>query len=446
MKHRSFYSRAIKMAWPSVLESFFIALAGMIDTFMVSALGPAAIAAIGLTNQPKFIGLAVFFSISIAVSALVARRKGQNNQYGANQVLTTAIVVSLVLTVIVTAVMVFWADPILRLAGSNADTHELSKKYFVIIMGLCIFNTISIVINSAQRGSGNTKIAFTTNLVSTIVNVTFNFLLIEGRFGFPRLGVIGAALATMIGAGAAALMAIRSLFKKKSYVSIQFIIKNKIKPSYDALKSIAKLGSNMLVENFAMRVGFMTTAFLAANLGTEQFAAHNVGMQILSLGFAFADGMQVAAVSLSGQSLGAKKPDEAIAYGHVCQRIGLFISIALSIFLLLFGGNVYSLFFKEQHIIQYGLLIVKFITVIVLLQISQIIYGGCLRAAGDVKYTLMSTIISVTLIRSITTYVLVKIFDFGLAGIWLGVLSDQLSRYIFNSIRFKSKKWINIQI
>lgn len=446
MNKKSFYKQALKMAWPSVLESFFLSLAGMIDTLMVSALGPAAIAAVGLTNQPKFIGMAVFFSISIAVSALVARRKGQENKKGANQILVTAFAVVLILTVIITTVMCVWADPILRVAGSNADTHQIAHEYFLIIMGFCIFNTISITINSAQRGSGNTKIAFTTNFVSTIVNITFNFLLIKGRLGFPALGIKGAAIATVIGAFVAALMSIRSLFKKNSYVSIPFIINNKIKPSKDALKSISLLGSNLLIENFAMRVGFLTTAMLAASLGTEQFAAHNVGMQFLSLGFAFADGMQVAAVSLSGQALGAKKPDDAIMYGHACQKIGLGISILLSILLFVFGDKLYGLFFDEPHIIEYGLLIIKFIIVIVLLQISQIIYGGVLRAAGDVKYTLLSSIISVTIIRTAVTYVLVQVFNLGLMGIWIGVFSDQFSRFVFNSLRFKSKRWIKIEI
>ena len=446
MDKKNFYKKALKMAWPSVLESFFLSLAGMIDTLMVSALGPAAIAAVGLTNQPKFIGLAVFFSISIAVSALVARRKGQENKYGANQILVTALTVVLILTVIITTVMCVWADPILRMAGSNADTHKIAHEYFLIIMGFCIFNTISITINAAQRGSGNTKIAFTTNFVSTIVNITFNFLLIKGRFGFPELGITGAAIATVVGAFVAAVMSIRSLFKKNSYVSIPYISKNKINPSTDALKSISLLGSNLLVENFAMRVGFLTTAMLAAGLGTEQFAAHNVGMQFLSLGFAFADGMQVAAVSLSGQALGAKKPDDAIMYGHACQKIGLGISVLLSILFFAFGDTLYGLFFDEPHIIEYGLLILKFITVIVLLQISQIIYGGVLRAAGDVKYTLLSTIVSVTIIRTVVTYVLVKVVGLGLTGIWIGVLSDQFSRFVFNSLRFKSKRWIKIEI
>ncbi|WP_215492361.1 MATE family efflux transporter [Fenollaria sporofastidiosus] len=446
MIDNEFLKRVFKVAWPSVLESVFIALAGIIDTYMVSSLGTYAISAVGLTTQPKFIGLAIFFSISIAVSALVARRKGEEDRRSANEVLVTAFVVALIFCLAITTVMVSLSDPILKLAGSKTDTHNYAIEYFNIIMGFSVFNVISIVINAAQRGSGNTKIAFTTNLVSSIVNITFNYILINGKLGFPAMGVRGAAIATILGTFVASIMSIRSLFKKDSYVSLPFIIINKIKPAFDAFIKIMKLGLNMFAENLAMRVGFLSTALMAASLGTDQFAAHNVGMNVLSIGFAFADGMQVAAVALSGEALGAKKYDDAVIYGKTCQKVGFVISLALSAILLLFGKYIFGAFFQDETVINYGIMIGRFITVIVICQISQIIYGGCLRAAGDVKYTLIASIISVSIIRSVMTYVLVNIFHLGLMGIWLGVLSDQFSRLVFMSTRFRQGKWVEKKI
>ena len=446
MIDNEFLKRVFKVAWPSVLESVFIALAGIIDTYMVSSLGTYAISAVGLTTQPKFIGLAIFFSISIAVSALVARRKGEEDRRSANEVLVTAFVVALIFCLAITTVMVSLSDPILKLAGSKADTHNYAIEYFNIIMGFSVFNVISIVINAAQRGSGNTKIAFTTNLVSSIVNITFNYILINGKLGFPAMGVRGAAIATILGTFVASIMSIRSLFKKDSYVSLPFIIKYKIKPAFDAFIKIMKLGLNMFAENLAMRVGFLSTALMAASLGTDQFAAHNVGMNVLSIGFAFADGMQVAAVALSGEALGAKKYDDAVIYGKTCQKVGFVISLVLSAILLLFGKYIFGAFFQDETVINYGIMIGRFITVIVICQISQIIYGGCLRAAGDVKYTLIASIISVSIIRSVMTYVLVNIFHLGLMGIWLGVLSDQFSRLVFMSTRFRQGKWVEKKI
>ena len=241
-------------------------------------------------------------------------------------------------------------------------------------------------------------------------------------------------------------MSIRSLFRKTSYVSIPYIIRNRIHPVSHTLSSITSLGGNMLAENIAMRVGFLVTSLLAARLGTDAFAAHNVGMNFLSLAFSFGDGMQVAAVALIGRSLGEKNPEKAKRYGNTCQFVGAMISLVLAGILFFFGRELFGLFFTQEDILEDGVMLSRFIMVIVLFQISQIIFGGCLRGAGDVKYTLVSSLISVTLIRSIVTYLLVVVWPMGLVGIWIGVLSDQLSRFILLGIRFKRGKWVEYQI
>ena len=435
------------MAWPAVLESFFVALAGMIDTMMVSTLGTYAVAAVGLTTQPKFIALALFLSSNIAVNALAARRFGQKNRENANKILYTAIVFVIISAVIISTVTFIGADQIIKWCGSNADTHEAGVTYFRVIQAGMIFNVLSLVINAAQRGCGNTQIAMTTNVTSSIVNIVFNYLLIGGNFGFPRLGMFGASLATVFGTVVACIMSIISISKNDCFLSIPYIIKHKIKPGFDAFRSIISLSFNLLLENIAMRIGFLTTSIIAAKLGTDAFAAHQVGMNLLSLAFSLGDGMQVAAVALIGRSLGEKDTEKAKHYGNICQKIGFIISIVLAVIMFFFGREIFSLFFNKADILDMGVLISRFIMIIVLFQVSQIIFAGCLRGAGDIKYCLWASLISVTIIRTLVTWSLAGgILNLGLSGIWIGVLSDQLSRFIFLSIRFREGKWTEIAI
>ena len=382
MTHKEMYRKALAVAWPAMMESFFITLAGMIDTMMVAELGSYAVAAVGLTAQPKFIGLTLFIGINVAVSALVARRKGEQRRDDAQEIVWTAILLTIILCAIVTVVFVVFAPQMMTLAGSNADTHEAAVQYFQIIMGGLFFNVITMVINAAQRGSGNTRLSMTTNLTSSIVNIIFNYLLIEGHFGFPAWGIRGAAIATVMGTVVAAAMALRSLFRPSSYVQFNYMKRLGTKIRKNCVRAIWNLAGTTSLENIAMRVGFLATALIAARLGTDEFAAHNIGMNILGLGFSFADGMQVAAIALAGESLGAGKKEQAKAFGNVCQRIGFGISVAMALALFFGGEWFYSLYFKEPHIIEMGVRIIRWIMVIVLLQISQIIYTGCLRAAG----------------------------------------------------------------
>ena len=148
----------------------------------------------------------------------------------------------------------------MRISGSQSDTHAPATLYFKIITSGMIFNVIAMVINAAQRGSGNTKIAFVTNLTSSIVNIIFNYLLINGYYGFPKLGIKGAAIATVFGTFVAMVMSIRSLFHHSSYIRVKYIIKHHIQTQWQTVKSIVQFGSTMLVENLAMRVGFLATA------------------------------------------------------------------------------------------------------------------------------------------------------------------------------------------
>ncbi len=438
--------KALTVAWPAMMESFFVTLAGMIDTMMVAELGSYAVAAVGLTAQPKFIGLTLFFGINVAVSALVARRKGEQNREGAQEIVWTATLITLLLCAVLTVLFVVFAPQMMVLAGSNADTHEAAVEYFQIIMGGMLFNVITMVINAAQRGSGNTRLSMTTNLTSSVVNIIFNYLLIEGHFGFPAWGIRGAAIATVLGTVVSAGMALFSLFRRSSYIQFSGMIRLGLRMKAACVKAIWRLASTTSLENIAMRVGFLATALIAARLGTDEFAAHNIGMNLLGLGFSFADGMQVAAIALAGEALGAGKKERARAYGSICQRIGFVISLLLA-FLLLIGSRWYfGLYFREEHIIEMGIMISRWIMVIVLLQISQIIFTGCLRAAGDVRYTLLGALISVTGIRTLVTLLAVTVFHLGLTGVWLGILSDQASRFLMMSHRFRKGDWVNLRI
>lgn len=434
------------MAWPAVCESFFVALAGMVDSLMVSSLGASAVAAVGLTTQPKFMGFALFFAMNVSVSALVARRKGEDRQKSANEILLTAILFVIIAAAVISSICVLFANPIISFCGSTAETHAQAVIYYRIIMGCMIFSALSMVINAAQRGSGNTMIAMRTNIVSNVVNIACNYLLIQGHFGFPALGIAGAAIATVFGTIIACIMSFHSLFNRDGFVNVYYLIEEKPKPSLEPVITIVKLGFSVFIEQVLMRIGFMSTAMMAAKMGTYALAAHQVGMNILGLTFSFGDGMQVAAVALIGRSLGEGKPDKAWRYGKTCQRIGLCISCCLALIYFFGGEALYKLFFEEPEIVAIGVEIIRTIIIIVLFQVSQVIYMGCLRGAGDTVYTAIASTISVTIVRTAASYIFGFVMGFGMVGIWMGVLADQMCRFTFAAVRYRLGKWTRIKI
>lgn len=438
--------KAINMAWPAVLESFFTAFAGLVDSLMVSSLGASAVAAVGLTTQPKLVGLALFFAANVSISALVARRKGEGNKEGANRIFATFLIFILAAAAVISILTVALADPIIRMCGSEADTHASAVLYYRIIMGGMLFNCVQMGVNAAQRGAGNTRITMRTNLVSNGINIILNYLLIQGHFGFPALGIRGAALATVAGTVVASLMSLWSVRKEDSFVSLTYILRRRIRPGIEAMRQIVHVGYSVFAEQLLMRIGFMMTSVMAAHQGTSAMAAHQVGMNVMSLSFSFGDGLQATAVALIGYSLGAGQPDKAKEYGAICRMLGGIISVALAVIYFFGGGWLYGLFFKEAEIIAIGIQIMRIIIVIVMLQIAQVIYMGCLRGAGDTLYTAIASTISVSVIRMAGSYFFGYVLAWGIAGIWMGVVADQLARFLFASIRFKQGKWTRIRI
>ncbi len=192
-----------------------------------------------------------------------------------------------------------------------------------------------------------------TNLASNLVNVVFNYLLIGGKFGFPALGVAGAAIATVLGTMVAFFMSIYSISHSDGFLNIKSFKKN-FNIDKNSLKSLFSVGSSSFVEQIFMRTGFLLYSLIIANLGTSAFAAHQIGMNIINISFSLGDGLAVAGVALIGQNLGKKRPDLAKIYGSICRRMGLIASIMISIIYAILGKDIFRLFTNDPDVLKYS--------------------------------------------------------------------------------------------
>lgn len=444
------FKNTLKVGWPAIIESFFTALASIIDSLMVSTMGKEAVAAIGLTSQPLLIRLSIFTATDVAIAALVARRRGEKKPIDANRLMLTALLLTTIMSVIISAAFIIFADPILHLAGSNEDTHELGKAYLRIICAGTFFVVMQNSMNAAQRGAGNTKIAMITHLVSSGVNVCFNYVLINGKFGFPKMGIQGAALATIIGFFVAFVLSAIALTKKDSFLSFRLIFEKKLKPAWMDVKKIFSLNYSIFLENLLLRVGFFLTSRMVAKLGTDYLAAHQHGMNLMNLSFSFGDGLKAAAVALIGRSMGEGKLKKARSYLTTTRILGAFFSAILVIFYLFATRWLYTLWFPgEENVINIGVELSRVFVIVLVFQILQVINFGALHGAGDTHFTAIIAIISSAILRPVLAWLFgVKMdwFFTGLLGIWLGILADQIFRFVTTSIRMKSGKWLEIQI
>ena len=169
-------------------------------------------------------------------------------------------------------------------------------------------------------------------------------------------------------------------------------------------------------------------------------------MNIMSISFSLGDGLSVAAVALVGQSLGRERPDMARIYGGACQRIGIFFSVIVCIVFVTQGRLLFSLFDKTEAVLEEGVIIMRFAAAVVFFQISQVVFSGCLRGAGDVRYMAAVSLLSATIARPTLGWLFCYGLGFGLTGAWMGLTIDQFLRLFFTTIRFISGKWTRIRI
>ncbi len=441
---REVVKKTFDIAWPSALESVFIALIGAVDMMMVGNLGKEAISAVGIVTQPKFIVLAPILALNISVNVLVARRKGQKDKESANLYLRQALMISTLVAFVLSLTAGIFSKELLLFAGANDDYLHLAIPYFRYILIGNFFYSVGLTMTAAQRGAGNTKISMKTNLAANVVNLFFNAMLINGLFFFPRLEVTGAAIATMIGNIVSFCMALYSVTRKGGFLELS--IKDKWSVDLQAMNDIFIISKSSLVEQIFLRIGFFTYSKAVASLGTVDFSAHQVCMNIMHISFAIGDGLQIACTSLVGQSLGAKRPDMAMIYGKVSQRIGIMMAIMTGLVITGLRSELLSFFTSDADVILAGSIPMMIISVTVLFQIPQVIVVGSLRGAGDVKFVAMMMLISVTLVRPILAYVLCYPVGLGLIGAWLALLLDQITRFTLSFVRYHQGHWTKIHL
>jgi len=434
----------INFTWPCMAELMLISLIAIVNQAMVGHLGAYALAAVGLTNQPLFVGIAVFQSFNIGATALVARFIGSKEFENAKSVVIQTLMISIISGVVLSALGFIFADKIVLGMGAKEDTYIYARMYMRYMSIGFIFQAIPTAITSILRGAGDTKSPMRFNIVANIVNILAGFLLIYGFFFIPALGVQGAAIGTTLAKVTSCILSIHALMTCKLPIAIS--IRDKFKFDGGMLKRIMNIGFAAAGEQLAMRVGFIIYTKIIADLGTVPFAAHQLVISITSLSFNFGQALGMASTSFMGRNLGMKRPDRAAQYCNELRKLAMGVSIIISLCFFFFGRQIASLFTGDQEVIAITAYLLKLVILMTPAQNSQMVTSGGLRGAGDTRWPLLATISGVLFIRVPLVIILIKGFGFGVGAAWVAGIFDQYARFAVVYARFLSGKWKKIKV
>ena len=450
MKER--YKTLLAIAWPASLEGALMSLMNSFDTMMVGRLGPQAIAAVGLCGQPRMIVLVFAQALCVGTTACIARRYGEGKQ---DKAISTVKQSLALITVLGALMMVFGyncARWLVELAGANAETVKDATAYFKVISCAFMANCWTLCICASMRGIGRTKITLAVNMVSNVVNIFFNYCLINGKLGFPAWGVFGAAVATAIGTCVGCVMAVVQLLRKKNNYLCP-LGTGWIRFEKDTLESLLKVGGGSIFESVFMRVGFLINGRLVAGLGTVAYATNQVVQQCTSFSFTLGDGIATAGTSLVGKSLGEGDAVKAQSYIDVATVVSTFLSVFL---IVIFASmrNILPLLFTDNQEVIAGASI-SFVVVLfgIYSQNKRVVLSGCLRGAGDVRYIALVSLLSVAIVRPILTYVLSYPLNASFpmllltyTGQWISFDIDSIIRSRMLKYRVRQGGWTKIRV
>ena len=432
--------QVFSITWPALIELVMSTLFGMVDMIMVGQLSPAAITAVGLTNQPFMLLLAVFAAVNVGTTTLVAWNIGAGNTEKATSVIRHIIIVNITLGLIMSSFGIFFARNVVVFMGAEADTMKDAMMYFQIVSSGLLFQAVTMGITASLRGAGETKLPMLYNLGSNLLNVFGNYVLIYGKFGFPKWGVAGAAVSTTASRIIACAIALYIIYlSNQSIISIRR--KDRFRFEWSIIKRVFSIGLPAAVEQFVIQGGLTIFARTVSGLGTLGFAAHQIGLNICGLTFSPSMAFGVAATTLVGQSLGANDEEKAHKYANIVHHMAIIVSSLMGIVFLLFSYPLARLYTQNLAVAAMAGTVLKIMAIAQPGQSTQLSLAGALRGAGDTMYPLYASIFGIWIFRVIVATIFVGLFHWGLIGAWVALVLDQYTRAFIVYFRFRSGKW-----
>jgi putative MATE family efflux protein len=447
-KEENFTSGSIRRAIfmlsiPMILEMLMESVFAIVDIAYVSRVSTNAVATIGLTESVITLVYAVAIGLSMAATAIVARRVGEKDIDGANKAAVQAIFLGIVVAVIVSAIGIFYPKEILGLMGAEPDLIAEGYGYTQVLLGGNITIMLLFLINAIFRGAGDASVAMWALVLSNGLNIVLDPIFIFGWGPVPEYGVMGAAIATTIGRGTAVVFQLCILFFGWSRIKIAFkdlvlnfkIMLNLIKVSLGGIGQFL-IGTSSWV--FLMRI--------MSEFGSEVLAGYTIAIRVMMFTLMPSWGMSNAAATLVGQNLGAKQPERAEQSVWKTGKYNAWFMLAVSLFYLLFAKQIVGLFSEEAQVLKFGAMCLQIIAAGYVFYAYGMVIIQAFNGAGDTKTPTVINFICFWLFQLPFAYAAALWFNWGPVGVFLAITLAEVLIAVIGILWFKKGKWKTVSV
>lgn len=437
------YRQLLILAYPVMITMISQTLMGLMDTIMVGRLGTAQLGATGLAGIIIWTFFSFFNGLISSANTFIAQDYGAREYNKIGEKMWHYIYIA-ILSYIIMLPFSPISRYLLKLIGASPEVEVYGTTYMKIMIysGIGVF--INFTIAGFFRGIGNTKPPMYIGIAANIFNVIGNYLLIFGKFGFPRLEVKGAAIATMLSTFLSTILYIIFALSKKN--NDRYATRVFYKPNFDLMRRIIRIGIPMGIQFFLDTASFsLFTAFIA-KMGDTQLAATNAALSLMSTSFMPLIGISIGATTIVGQFIGAKDITNARKSGYTAIKVGFMYTVIVAANFFILPKYLMAIISKDPEVIRLG---AKILMMAGLFQISDgfgICGNGALRGAGDTRFTMIIGLVYAWALFVPLAYLLGFVFDGGVIGAWIGATIYIIAYGITIFIRFHRGKWQTIKI
>lgn len=429
-----------KLLIPIMLENLLASLMGTVDTMMVSNVGASAVSAVSLVDSINILVIQALSALAAGGAILCSQYIGSSNPKGANRAARQVFLVMTVLSVFISAICLVLRVPMLKFIFGSVEAEVMADSQAYFLFTLLSFPFIGLYDAGASimRAQKDSKSPMTISIISNFLNIGGNAILIFGL----GMGVAGAALSTLASRVFCAVVVIIKLRNPSQTICVNRYYT--IRPDWDLIKRVLYIGVPSGIENSMFQFGKLAIQSTVSTLGTVAIAAQAMTNILENLNGIAAIGIGIGLMTVVGQCLGAGRKDEAIYYIKKLSLVSEVVIIASCLIIFILTKPITMLAGMEPASARLCFEMITFITIVKpICWVPSFIPPYGLRAAGDVKFSMIVSCCTMWLCRVSLCIYLCRVWGFGPIAVWIGMACDWMLRSIIFTARFHSRKWLN---
>ncbi len=437
--NRAIFMLSIPMILEMVMESLF----AVVDIYFVGKVSVNAIATVALTESVIMIVYAISIGLSMAATAMVARRVGENKKEEASVAAVQAIIMTVVISMVFSLVGIFFPRQILELMGGEADLVNEGYRYTMIMLAGNLTIMMIFLINAIFRGAGDASIAMRVLWLSNGLNIILDPILIFGLGPIPAFGVEGAAIATTIGRGTGVIYQLIKLSGPNSIVRVAW---RHLKVNAEIIWRLTKIAAGGIGQYMIGTLSWLFLVRISAIFGAEVLAGYAVAFRIIMFTILPSWGLSNAAATLVGQNLGAGQPDRAEKSVWKCAFYNMIFLGVISLIFGIWAEWFVGIFSSEPEVVKYGALALRYICFGYIFFAYGMVIGQAFNGAGDTRTPTIINFFCFWMFEVPLAYFLAITLGFGPQGIFSAIAIAVVLLAVVCIVVFKKGRWKTINV